>query len=97
MEQEKQEDHWRDSFACMSCAMEKKMKLMRPDPKVPTLKSIARIQLDFPVRDITPEDWLCIGNDTGVRMLFVDLKAPPETSYEDKPVKKVLVALKEEH
>jgi len=37
-----------------------------------------------------------IGSDTGVRMLFADLKAPTETSYDAKPVKDLLLAPKEE-
>jgi hypothetical protein len=94
MEQEKAEDEWHDSFACMACALQEQMALMHPDPKVPTLKSTARIKLDFAVQPITSTDWLFVGNDTGVRMLFVDLKAPTQTSYEAKAVKDILLAPK---
>ena len=64
---------------------------MRADPEVPTIKATARIKLDFAVKPITTADWLFIGNEDGVRMLFVDLKAPTETSYEAKPVKELLL------
>ena len=85
-----------DSYACMACALQEQMALMRPDPKSSALKSTARIKLDFPVKPITPDDWLCVGNDSGVRLLFVDLKAPALTSYEAKAVKSILLAPKEE-
>ena len=69
---------------------------MRPDPKSPAQKSTAHFKLDFAVKPVTPEDWICIGNDIGVCLLFVDLKAPAKTSCEAKLVKNILVAPKEE-
>ena len=70
------------------------MAVMRPDPVLPILKSTARIELDFAVKPITANDWLFIGNDDGVRLLYVNLKAPTETSYEAKHVKGLLMAIR---
>lgn len=40
------------------------------------LLSTACIKLDTAVKSVTPADWLFAGNDTGVLLLYVDLKAP---------------------
>ena len=88
------EDRFRDSFALMAASLRTQMIMMREDPTAPTIKATAKIQLDIPVKPITPEDWQFIGSETGVRMLFVDLKAPSSTSYEAKPVKDLLLASK---
>ena len=55
----------------------------------PVLKAEANIRLDMLVRPtITQEDWSFVGNKTGVRLLFVDMKAPVETTYEKEVAKK---------
>jgi len=84
-------DKFQESFALMAHALRAQMTTMRADPEVPTIKTTAHIKLDFAVKPITTADWLFIGNEDGVRMLFVDLKAPTETSYEAKPVKELLL------
>ena len=86
------EDHFRETFALMAHSLRTQMAAMRPDPMLPILKSTARIVLDFAVKPITANDWLFIGNDDGVRLLYVNLKAPTETSYEAKHVKDLLMA-----
>jgi len=89
------EDQFRDSYACMSASLKTQMALMREKPGVHTIKATAKIKLDVAVKPITPEDWHMIGDDTGVRLLYVDLKSPTETSYEAKPVKELLLSSKE--
>ena len=93
--QEEAKEKFQESFALMAHALRAQMTTMRADPEVPTIKATARIKLDFAVKPITSADWLFIGNEDGVRMLFVDLKAPTETSYEAKPVKELLLPTKE--
>jgi len=92
MEKDQAEDQWRDMFAMMSGAIQEKMILMRREEFSPTLKSAAHIPLDFPVKPATPADWTFFGNDAGVRLLFVDLKAPNVTRYQEDPDKELVVA-----
>ena len=94
---EQAEDNFRDSFACMSASIRTQMALMRDKPGDHTIKATAKIQLDITVKPITPADWQFIGNDTGVRLLFVDLKAPTVTCYEAKQVKELVLPSKKEH
>jgi len=92
MEKDQAEDQWRDMFAMMSGAIQEKMLLMRREEYSPTLKSTAHIPLDFPVKPVTPADWTFFGNDAGVRVLFVDLKAPNEKNYQEDPDKELVIA-----
>ena len=88
------EDQFRNSFAMMAGSLRAQANNMRADPAVPTIESPAKIPLDIVCKPITPEDWLFIGNEDGVRMIYIDLKAPTSTSYEAKHVKNLLLSKK---
>ena len=78
--------NFRSDFALMSQEVRKQLTLMRHDPQRPAIKCTAKIKLDLVVKSITADDWMFAGNSDGVRLLFVNLKAPPVTSYEEKQV-----------
>jgi hypothetical protein len=84
--------HFNDDFVIMSQAIREQLLSMRPNTRVAALKATARIKLDFPVKPITDRDWHIVGNQTGVRLLFVDLKVPGTRSYEKRKVKAVQIA-----
>ena len=84
--------HFNENFVIMSHAIKEQLALMRPNPEVATLKATARIKLDFPVRTLTYNDWHFVGEQTGVRLLFADLKAPTSCSYAEKKTKSVRIA-----
>ena len=85
--------NFRSDFALMSQEVRKQMTLMRQDPQRPAIKCTAKIKLDLVVKSITEDDWMFAGNSDGVRLLFVNLKAPPVTSYEEKQVKNLRLAM----
>ena len=69
----------------LSYAIKVTLAEMRPTAKSPVVKAEARIPLDMTVRPtITRDDWMYVGNTTGVRLLFVDMKAPVDTTYEEE-------------
>ena len=65
---------------------------MRPKSDSPLLKAETTIPLDMAVRPIAMTDWHFCGNTKGVRLLFVDLKAPLDTNYEKAVSKTVALA-----
>ena len=85
--------NFRADFALMSQEVRKQMTLMRNDPQRPAIKCASKIKLDLVVKSITADDWTFAGNSDGVRLLFVNLKAPPVTSYEEKQVKDLRLAM----
>ena len=82
---------FKENFVLMSHSIKEQLAFMRPNPGVPALKATARIKLDFPVRPLTDKDWHFVGNATGVRMLFTDLKAPKTCSFEKSKAKAVRI------
>jgi len=58
----------------------------------PALKSTAHTPVDFAVKLVTPADWTFFGNDAGVHLLFVDLKAPNEESCQEDPDNEIVNA-----
>ena len=83
-EKDEARDQFNENFVLMSHAIKEQLALMRPNPGVPVLKATAQIKLDFPVKPLTDNDWHFVGNQTGARLLFVDLKAPKTCSYKKK-------------
>ena len=85
-------ERFNEDFVLMSQAIKKQLAVMRAEPEVATLKATARIKLDFPVKPLSDNDWLLVGEQKGVRLLFTDLKAPKTCSYKKSKVKTVQIA-----
>ena len=90
------QDQYHENCILMQHAIKSTMAAMRPTSASPLLTATTRIQLDIEVRaNISDDDWHFLGDLNGVRLLFVDLKAPQETVYEKPKVKSVQLALQE--
>lgn len=70
-----------DNFVLMATAIRKELALLRPIPNEPVLRATTRLKLDCAVNPITFSDWHVVGEDSGERVLIVDLQSPNERSY----------------
>ena len=59
------------------------------------LHSVAMIKLDIQVKKLTHDDWYIFGDEQGVRIVIVDLKAQEEKDFELEKTKSVVVAKKD--
>jgi len=87
------EDHiTSDDFVLAKQALKIRMSQMRPTIKDP-LKSVARIPLmGYSVRPIIEDgDWCFLGELTGTRVLYIDLKTPTDGKYEGHKVKRCMI------
>ena len=74
-------------FVLYEMALKRRMAQMRTTVN-DLLRSVARIPLPFQVQPhIADDDWRYLGERTGCRVLYMDLKAPSNNSYEGKKVK----------
>ena len=73
---------FQEYIVLIQLAFKQHMILMRPQADSPMLHSVAKIKLDFPVKKLTHDDWYIFGDEQGVRMVIVDLKAQEEKDFE---------------
>lgn len=78
-----------ENTTLLSHSIKQQLVSMRTQSDNSLLKAETTIPLDMAVRPITDSDWHFCGNSEGVRILFVDLKAPLATSYERSKSKTV--------
>ena len=83
-EEEQLLESYRDFIFLYRMALVHTMMGLRPLATSPKMEAETRFKLDMAVNKLTLNDWHIIGDEEGMRVLVVDLKAFDEKKYEEE-------------